>query len=160
MKEMQGNSFLWRLFSVTSPCQLINFSKSMMFPINVIDEKLDLLARTFGCSKCSLPFTYYWLPLGLTKPSVQDFLPLVNKCERRLAGTSMFLSQARRLQITNAVLTSLPTFFMCTLALPKAVIKLIDKFRSNASGEVQTLMQEIPLKLLGRWCVYPRRKEA
>lgn len=41
------------------------------------------------------------------------------------------LSQAGRLQMTNAVLSSLPTFYMCTLELPKAVIKQIDKFRKS-----------------------------
>lgn len=103
----------------------------MMVPINVSEAKLDLLARTFGCSKGALPFTYLGLPLGTTKPVIQDFLPLVGRCERRLAGVSMFLSQAGRLQITNAVLTSLPTFYMCTLAIPKIVIKQIDKFRKH-----------------------------
>jgi hypothetical protein len=117
------------------------------------DKKLDFLARTFGCSKGSLPFTYLGLPLGLTKPLVQDFLPLVNKCERRLASTSMFLSQAGRLQITNVVLTSLPTFFMCTLSLPKVVIKLIDKFRKQCLRRGLDINARNPLNLLGRWCV-------
>jgi hypothetical protein len=70
-------------------------------------------------------------PLGITKPKIHDFLPLVNKCERRLGGVSSMLSQAGRLQMTNAVLSSLPTYYMCTLELPKAVIKQIDKFRKN-----------------------------
>jgi hypothetical protein len=109
----------------------INFSKSMMLPINVSEERLDLLANTFGCSKVSLPFTYLGLPLGTTKPKVVDFLPLVSKCERRLGGVSSMLNQAGRLQITNAVMSALPTFYMCTLELPKAVIKQIDKFRKN-----------------------------
>ena len=58
-------------------------------------------------------------------------MPLVNMCERRLGGVSSMLNQAGRLQITNAVFSSLPTFYMCTLELPKAVIKQIDKFRKN-----------------------------
>jgi hypothetical protein len=70
----------------------VNYRKSRMLPIILTEEKFDLLARTFGCSKGSFPFTYLGLPLGLTKPRVQDFLPLVNKCERRLASVSNFLS--------------------------------------------------------------------
>jgi hypothetical protein len=46
----------------------VNYNKSMMLPINISDERLDHLARTFGCSKGSLPFTYLGLPLGLTNP--------------------------------------------------------------------------------------------
>lgn len=109
----------------------VKFSKSMMLPINISDDKLDLLARTFGCSKGSLPFTYLGLPMGLTKPRVQDFLPLVNRCERRLGGISSMLSQAGRLQITNVVFSALPTYFLCSLELPKAVIKQIDKYRKH-----------------------------
>jgi hypothetical protein len=66
----------------------------MMVPINVSQEKLLYLARTFGCSTGSLPFTYLGLSLGLTKPKIDEFLPIVNKCERRLVSTSLFLSQA------------------------------------------------------------------
>lgn len=116
----------------------------MMLPINISDERLDHLARTFGCSKGSLPFTYLGLPLGLTKPKIQDFLPLVNKCERRLGDISSMLNQASRLQITNAVLLALPTYYMCSLEIPKTVIKQIDKFMkhcmlrgSNVNGRTQ-----------------------
>ena len=120
----------------------VNFKKSMMLPINMTEERLDLLARTFGCSKGSLPFTYLGLPLGLTKPRMQDFMPLINKCERRLTSTRSFLSQAGRLELTNAVFTSLPTFFMCTLKLPKNVIKKIDSFRKHCLWRGNTSMTE------------------
>ena len=33
--------------------------------------------------------------------------------------------------MTNVVFSSLPTFFMCTLELPKGVIKQIDRFRKH-----------------------------
>ncbi|WVZ99154.1 hypothetical protein U9M48_044493 [Paspalum notatum var. saurae] len=55
----------------------INFSKTSMTPINTSQERLKHLASTFGCSAGSLPFTYLGLPLGTTKPKVEDFLPLV-----------------------------------------------------------------------------------
>jgi len=48
----------------------VNYRKTVMLPINITDERLDHLARTFGCSKGTLPFTYLGLPLGLTKPKV------------------------------------------------------------------------------------------
>lgn len=102
-----------------------------MIPINVSDEKLDILAGTFGCSKGELPFTYLGLPLGTSRPNIQEFLPLVNKCERRLVGLSSFLNLAGRFQLTNAVLSSLLTFFMCSLALPEGIIKQVDKYRKH-----------------------------
>ena len=109
----------------------VNFDESMMVPLNVSEERLDILASTFGCSKGSLPFTYLGLPLGLTKPSVADFWPLVSKCERRLVAFSSFLSEAGRLELTNSVLKALPTFAMCTFQLPKTIIKHIDKYRKH-----------------------------
>lgn len=70
----------------------VNYNKSIMIPINIEEERLDHLARTFNCEKGKLPFTYLGLPLGLTKPKVIDFSPLVTRCERRLAATLTFLN--------------------------------------------------------------------
>ena len=79
----------------------VNYNKFMLVPINISDEKLDHLARTFNCQKGSLPFTYLGLPMGLHKPRVIDFSPLVSKCERRLVAASSFLNQAGMLQASN-----------------------------------------------------------
>jgi hypothetical protein len=125
---------LWTLKALlqsfgTSTGLNVNYSKSMMIPINLTEEKLAHLARTFGCEAGKLPFTYLGLPLSLTKPRVIDFTPLVNKCERRLAATSMFLNQAGRLELTNSVFTTLPSFCMSTFLLQQTVLDQIDKFR-------------------------------
>jgi len=102
-----------------------------MVPINISEEKLDRLSRTFCCSKGSLPFTYLGLPLSLAKPKLDDFLPVVNKFESRLANISSFLSQAGRLEPTNSVFTALPTYCMSTLLLPPTIIKQIDTYRKH-----------------------------
>jgi len=70
-----------------------------------------------------LPFTYLGLPLSLRKPKVIAFSSLVNKCERRLVATSSFLNQAERLQITNFVITALPTFSLSTFQMHLERIK-------------------------------------
>jgi len=92
---------------------------------------LNHLARTFGCSTGSLPFTYLGLPLGLTKQKTEEFLPIVNRCERILVSTSLYLSQARRLQLTNSVFTALPTFYMSTFSMHVTIIEQIDKYRKH-----------------------------
>ena len=109
----------------------VNYTKSMMVPINTSEDKLIHLARTFGCETGMLPFTYLGLPLSLTKPKAIDFTPLVNRCERRLAVTSVFLSQAGRLELANSVLSALPTFCISTFLLQQNVIDQIDKFRKH-----------------------------
>jgi hypothetical protein len=101
-----------------------------MVPINIKENRFYFLTNTFGCRKGSIPFTYLGLPLSLTKPTMV-FLPLVNRCEKRLSSISSFLSQAGRLQLTNAVFSALPTFATCTYLLPKTVIKQIDKFHKH-----------------------------
>lgn len=107
----------------------VSYNKSVMIPINIDDSRLNHLACTFNCEKGSLPFTYLGLPLGLTKPKVIDFSPLVNRCERKLAATSVFLNQARRLELTNLVFSAFPTFCMSTFAIHNTVIAQIEKFR-------------------------------
>lgn len=109
----------------------VNFNKSMIVPINVTQDKLNILAGTLGCSIGSMPFTYLGLPLCIPRPRLQEFMPMIRKCENKLAFISQFLNQTGRLQMVNAVLSALPTFFMCSVLLPKAVIKQIDKYRKH-----------------------------
>ena len=59
----------------TSTGLKVNYSKSMLVPINIGEEETSTLAQSFGCTVGYLPFTYLGLPLGLTKPKVIDFLP-------------------------------------------------------------------------------------
>jgi len=103
----------------------------MIVSINMTTEKSHHLAATFGCSTRSLSFTYLGLPLGLTKPKVEEFMPSVNRCERRLASTSLFLSQAGKVQLTNSVFTALPTFFMSTFSLHVTIREQVDKNRKH-----------------------------
>ena len=59
---------------------------------------------------------------------------------------SSFLSDAGRLQLTNAVLIALPTFAMCTFPLPKTMIKQIDKFRKHCLWRGSDLSRKKPSK--------------
>jgi hypothetical protein len=76
-------------------------------------------------------FTYLGLPMDLTKPQVKDYALLICRIERSIIATSQFLSYAGRLQLVNFVISSLPTYYMCTLKLPLIVIEIIDKHRKN-----------------------------
>jgi hypothetical protein len=71
------------------------------------------------------------LPLGLTKPKIVEYLPLISRCEKKIVSTTNFLSQAGRLQMTNDVFSAFPTFYLCTFKLQDTVIKQIDKFRKH-----------------------------
>jgi hypothetical protein len=119
----------------------------MMIPINIEESKMSILANTLGCSIGAMPFTYLGLPLGTTKPQVSDFLPLISKCERRLISTSRFLSQAGRLQMTNAVLSALPTFHLCTFKMHKTVLHQIDKYRKHCLWRGADINAKTPPKV-------------
>jgi hypothetical protein len=61
----------------TSTGLRVNYNKSSMYPINVCPERMEILSRTFNCQTGSMPFTYLGLPLGLSKPRIHHFLPLI-----------------------------------------------------------------------------------
>jgi hypothetical protein len=109
----------------------VNFHKSFIVPINMDAEKTNILAGTLGCLVQSMPFTYLGLPLGTTKPMVQDFMPVLSQIEKRLMGISHLMLYSGRLTLVNAVLSSLPTFYMYILQLPLEVIDQINKYRRH-----------------------------
>ena len=71
---------------------------------------------------------------------------MVNRCEARLSCTSAFLSQAGRLEVTNAIFSSLPMYFMCTFSLHKTVIKQIDKYRKHCIWRGANINAKTPPK--------------
>ena len=67
---------------------VVNYHKSCLLPINKSQEKAAQLASAFGCLIGTFPFTYLGLPMGLTKPQVKDYAPLISRIERRLSASS------------------------------------------------------------------------
>jgi len=55
----------------------VNYEKSFMVPINVTDAHMDILLNIMGCKQGQFPFTYLGLPLGTTKPKIEDFNPMM-----------------------------------------------------------------------------------
>jgi hypothetical protein len=67
-----------------------------------------------------------------TKKTQPGSIPSTHPEDRKKTCVkNVFLSQDGRLQMVNTVFSSLPTYYMCTLKLPKMVIKHIDKFRRH-----------------------------
>jgi hypothetical protein len=112
----------------------VNFSKSFLVPINMDDEKATHLANTIGFSIGSTPFTYLCLPLGTTRPSVDEFSPFLNKIEKRMMDINKLLSYPGRLLLVNSVLSALPTFYMLALKTPIKILDQVDKYRKIAYG--------------------------
>ena len=109
----------------------VNYAKSSLVSINCSDDETAQLAAILGCQVGQMPFTYLGLPLGTTRPTIQDLSPLVDSIERRLNAVSRFLSYAGRLTYIDSVLSALPTFYMCSIKLQKTLIKTIDRGRRH-----------------------------
>jgi hypothetical protein len=76
-----------------------------------------------------MPFTYLGIPMGTTKPRMDDLTPLMDRIKRRLNACSVYLSYSGRLEMVNTVLTSTATYAMCLIKLPVGVIENIDRIR-------------------------------
>jgi hypothetical protein len=92
LKEILGN------FSASTSLH-VNYNKTTLVPINIDLAHANSLAATFGCKVESLPFTYLGLPLGTTRPSVADLMPLVSRLDKKLSGISSLMSYTRRLTL-------------------------------------------------------------
>ena len=101
----------------------MNYHKSFIIPINVDTAQMNELAIAFGCQIGKMPFTYLGLPVGTTRPKMVDFMPMVDCMKRRMIAGSSFLNQGERLQFLNSALSSMPIFFLCSLAVPTGILK-------------------------------------
>jgi hypothetical protein len=106
----------------------INYSKSNMFPINIDQERVCRFANTICCQTGSFPFTYLGLPLRINQPSLENFLPMVCKVERRLCGIANFLNYGGKLELVKSVLSSLPLFYISCLEIPVGITEHIIKY--------------------------------
>lgn len=116
----------------------INFSKSTLVPINTPEGLCQTLANIFGCTTASMPFTYLGLPLGITRPSVQDLMPLVCKAERRVTAIMSTMSYAGKLSLLNSIVTSLLIYAMCAVKINPKIIEQLDKIRRHCLWNKKT----------------------
>jgi hypothetical protein len=134
MKASQRDLFclkgIFHSFSLATGLK-INFHKSCLLPINLDTVKTGQLAIVFGCQLGTFPFTYLGLPMGLTKPKVKEYLPLITKIERRLNANNTWFSMARRPTLVKSTFSAMHIFAMCTLKLSSSMINVIDHIRRD-----------------------------
>jgi hypothetical protein len=69
--------------------------------------------------------------MGSTKPRVEHFTPLMNRVERQLTSISSMLTHADKLELVNSVMSTLPTYTMCSMSVPVVVHENIDRERRH-----------------------------
>jgi hypothetical protein len=96
-------------------------------PINIDNAKTTELANIFGCRVESLPFAYLGLPLGTTRPSVSDLMPMVSRIDKKLSGISSLMSYTGKLTLLNSVIQSLPMYAMYSFKVPVTIFVHFEK---------------------------------
>ena len=129
-EQLSHLKYLLNLFSMSTGL-FVNYSKSSMIPINMDQQSINNLANSFGCRVESLPFTYLGLPMGTTKPSVHDLIPVISKIDKRLSGVARFMNHSGRLTYVNSVVASMPIFAMCSLKVHVTILDHVDKSSRN-----------------------------
>jgi hypothetical protein len=61
----------------------LKYHKTTLVPINIDNARATELANIFRCKVESLPFAYLGLPLGTTRPSVSDLIPMVSRIDKK-----------------------------------------------------------------------------
>jgi hypothetical protein len=74
-----------------------------------------------------MPFTYLGLPMGTTKPTVTNLLPLVNRIERKVTTSTLLLSYAGKLAYVNAILSSIVMYAMCSTEINPKTMEQIER---------------------------------
>ena len=105
----------------------VNYSKSSIVPININETIARDLANIIGCKKENMPFTYLGLPMGSTKPKVDDLMPMVSRLDKRLSGIAGMMTYSGRLVHLKAIVAALPIFAMCSIRVPFTIFDHFEK---------------------------------
>ncbi len=128
----------------------INYVKSSLSPINLDPPEAAELASVFCCSIQDFPFTYLGLPLPPKPLRKSDYLPIIEKVDKRLAGwRAASLSRGGRLVLLNSVLSSIPSYFGSVFRFPIWVCNSIDWIRRGFFWNGKILRNEF--HCLVRW---------
>jgi hypothetical protein len=61
------------------------------------------------------------------RPKIQHLTPIVTRLEIKLTSISSFLSQGARLQLVDSALSSMSTFFLCSIQIPPGILNQLNR---------------------------------
>jgi hypothetical protein len=110
----------------------VNFHKSMLVGVNIVDSWLHEAASALRCRVGNVPFLYLGLPIGGDSRRLGFWEPVVSCIRNRLSGwKSRFLSFGGRLVLLKSVLTSLPVYALSFFKAPAGTISSIESLLIN-----------------------------
>jgi hypothetical protein len=105
------------------------------------------MARIFNYAKRKLTLNISRVTSRTFKAKSTDFSPLETKYERRLIATMTFCNQTGHLEISNSVITTMPTFAMSIFHLHAwHRIEQIDKYKRQCIWRGADLDSKKPTK--------------
>ena len=124
---MHTSSTMMDIFSDFFGPQL-NRAKSFFIGFGLSPEELAGCSRILATPIGSLPIRYMGVPLVDRRLRVQDWHPVIEKVESRLARwRARLLSRGGRLMLLKAVLAAIPTYFMAIFKMPVGVRRWLEQ---------------------------------
>jgi hypothetical protein len=98
----------------------------------VSDEFLDMASGFLNCRIGYLSFKYLGLPVGANPRSFSMWQPMLETLKRRLGSWgNKYVSLGGRIVLINAVLSSIPIFFLSYMKMPVKVWKEVVSIQRN-----------------------------
>lgn len=110
----------------------VNFHKSEVIAMNMSNESAHDISHLFACPIGNLPIKYLGVPLHYENLSRDDIQPLVDKMLKKIASwRGKLLSNAAKVVLIRACLTSIPIYLMSFIKFPKWAIKILNTHLAN-----------------------------
>ena len=104
----------------------INLGKFELVLLGVVNN-LEALVGLLGCGQSSLPLKYLGLPLGAKFKDLFIWNPILEKMKWRLASWKrLYISKGGKVTLIKSMLSSLPTYYLSLLHLPRKVAKRME----------------------------------
>ncbi|GFY90781.1 hypothetical protein Acr_07g0009780 [Actinidia rufa] len=106
---------------------------------SLVGDGIDMrrLVKMLGCKSRSLPTKYLDLPLGSPFKSKVVWGTVVNRLERRLASWKrQYLFKGGKLTLIKSSLSSMSTYFLSLLTIPKSITSRLEKLMRLSYGMI------------------------
>ncbi|MCH95123.1 LINE-1 reverse transcriptase like, partial [Trifolium medium] len=125
MENMWTLKAILRGFELASGLK-VNFWKSCLIGVNVPSQFMESACHFLNCKRGSIPFSYLGLPVGANPRRSSTWDPLIDKLRKRLLyWRNKYVSLGGRIVLINAVLNSIPIYYLSFMKLPMVVKKKI-----------------------------------
>jgi hypothetical protein len=128
---------LWALKAVLRGFEMVsglkvNFWKSCLVGVNDSNEFLEMASEFLNCRRGHLPFKYLGLPVGASPRRCSTWAPMIELIKKRLGSWgNKYISLGGRIVLINAVLNSLPIFYLSYMKMPVKVWREVVKIQRD-----------------------------